>query len=151
MGLWLRLLVSGTQEAGAAAPGTHLALSAGRQGLTVTFVGPEIEASAGMRHHKASWQPHAGAQLLGLLQAGNVRRASVGGGVATEVSLGHCQPEIPRLLFLLGLHGPKVKAGFVAPKRGVCSRHPSFLPILSLLRAPSRSLHYSCLRATEPI
>lgn len=35
-----------------------------RQGLTLTFVGPEIEVRASMKHHKASCQPHAATQLF---------------------------------------------------------------------------------------
>lgn len=35
-----------------------------RQGLTLTFVGPEIEVRASRKRHKASWQPHAVTQLF---------------------------------------------------------------------------------------
>lgn len=58
------LEVSGTQEAGEPSCSPHASCHSCRQGLTLTFVGPEIEVTASVRHHKASWQPHTVTQLF---------------------------------------------------------------------------------------
>lgn len=91
-----------------------------------------------MRHHKASWQHTLSpGSSRPRPRSGNTRKLSGGRGMATEISPGHCQPEIPRILCLLKPSGPKVRAGIFTPEISP-DTHPS-LPILSLLLSSNRN------------
>lgn len=134
---WVRgacLWVSGTREAGEPSCSWHAFLHSCRQGLTLTFVGPKIEARPSMQPHKAPWQPHA---VTGLVRP-RPSRGYTGGlpegrGVGTEGFPGHCQPE--GSCFSLNFMARRYRQASLPLREGHIPNSGPPLPLCPLLRA----------------